>query len=104
MQHAILAGDQVTGATTFRIVLELDAGPTFASVTEPIRPTDTSGDLLGRLAVSGAELLVQTLDGIEDGTPDRRAAAGGAGPAMRPRSRSPTPRSTGPRRRTRSTG
>ena len=46
VQRAIMAGDQVTGATTFRIVLELDAGPTFASVIEPIRPTDTSGDLL----------------------------------------------------------
>jgi methionyl-tRNA formyltransferase len=68
VQHAILAGDQVTGATTFRIVLELDAGPTFASATEPIRSTDTAGDLLGRLAVSGADLLVRTLDGIEDGT------------------------------------
>jgi methionyl-tRNA formyltransferase len=41
VQHAILAGDQVTGATTFRIVLELDAGPTYATVTEPIRPDDT---------------------------------------------------------------
>ena len=68
VQRAILAGDQVTGATTFRIVLELDAGPTFASITEPIRPTDTSGDLLTRLGVRGAKLLVQTLDGIEDGT------------------------------------
>ena len=68
VQRAILAGDEVTGATTFRIVLELDAGPTFASITEPIRPTDTSGDLLGRLAVRGADLLVQTLDGIEDGS------------------------------------
>jgi methionyl-tRNA formyltransferase len=68
VQRAILAGDQVTGATTFRIVLELDAGPTFASITEPIRPTDTSGELLGRLATRGADLLVQTLDGIEDGT------------------------------------
>ena len=53
VQRAIMAGDQVTGATTFRIVLELDAGPTFASITEPIRPTDTSGDLLGRLASAG---------------------------------------------------
>jgi methionyl-tRNA formyltransferase len=68
VQHAILAGDQLTGATTFRIVLELDAGPTFATVTEPIRPDDTAGDLLHRLSLSGARLLVDTLDGIEDGT------------------------------------
>jgi methionyl-tRNA formyltransferase len=68
VQHAILAGDQITGATTFRIVLELDAGPTFASFTEPIRTTDTSGDLLSRLSVRGAQLLVDTLDGIENGS------------------------------------
>jgi methionyl-tRNA formyltransferase len=68
VQHAILAGDQTTGATTFRIVLELDAGPIFATVIEPIRPDDTAGDLLHRLALSGAQLLVDTLDGIQDGT------------------------------------
>jgi len=68
VQHAILRGDDITGATTFRIVKELDAGPVFGSLTEPIRPSDTSGDLLDRLAVSGAELLVRTLDAIEDGT------------------------------------
>ena len=43
VQHAILAGDQVTGATTFRIVHELDAGPTFASIRERIQPSDTAG-------------------------------------------------------------
>src|ERR1700751_2637010 len=68
VQHAILRGDDITGATTFRIVKELDAGPVFGTLTEPIRPTDTSGDLLERLALSGAELLVRTLDAIEDGT------------------------------------
>ncbi len=68
VQHALLAGDPMTGATTFRIVEELDAGPTYATVDEPIGPHDTSGDLLARLAVRGAELLVQTLDGIADGS------------------------------------
>jgi methionyl-tRNA formyltransferase len=68
VQHAILAGDQLTGATTFQIVLELDAGPIFATVIEPIRADDTAGDLLHRLSLSGARLLVDTLDGIEDGT------------------------------------
>ena len=68
VQHAVLRGDDITGATTFQLVKELDAGPVYGTLTEPIHPTDTSGDLLARLAVSGAELLVATLDGIEDGT------------------------------------
>jgi methionyl-tRNA formyltransferase len=68
VQHAILHGDDITGATTFRLVAELDAGPVFGVVTEAIRPTDTSGDLLERLAAAGARLLVATLDGIEEGT------------------------------------
>jgi methionyl-tRNA formyltransferase len=72
VQHAILHGDDITGATTFRLVRELDAGPVFGVVTEPIRPRDTAGDLLGRLAVSGAELLVATLDGIESGQLEAR--------------------------------
>jgi methionyl-tRNA formyltransferase len=72
VQHAIWAGDEITGATTFRIVKELDAGPTFGVVTETVRPTDTAGDLLARLAESGAGLLVATLDGIEDGSLEAR--------------------------------
>ncbi len=72
VQHAIWAGDEITGATTFRIVKELDAGPTFGVVTETVRPTDTAGDLLTRLAHSGAGLLVATLDGIEDGSLEAR--------------------------------
>jgi methionyl-tRNA formyltransferase len=67
VQRAVLAGDEVTGATTFRIVKELDAGPVFGVLTEPIHPTDTSGDLLDRLARAGAGLLLATLDGIEHG-------------------------------------
>jgi len=72
VQHAIWAGDEVSGATTFRIVKELDAGPTYGLMTERVRPTDTAGDLLGRLAEGGAGLLVATLDGIEDGTLEER--------------------------------
>jgi methionyl-tRNA formyltransferase len=72
VQHAIWAGDEVTGATTFRIVKELDAGPTFGLMTQTVRPHDTAGDLLERLAEGGAGLLVQTLDGIEDGTVEAR--------------------------------
>ncbi|WP_460853952.1 methionyl-tRNA formyltransferase [Nocardioides montaniterrae] len=67
VQRSIWAGDEMTGATTFRIVKELDAGPTYGLMTEVIRPTDTAGDLLGRLAEGGADLLVATLDGIQSG-------------------------------------
>jgi methionyl-tRNA formyltransferase len=68
VQHAVLHGDDVTGASTFRLEEGLDTGPVYGVVTEPIAPTDTSGTLLDRLARSGAELLVATLDGIEAGT------------------------------------
>jgi methionyl-tRNA formyltransferase len=68
VQAAIAAGDTVTGATTFQIELALDSGPVYGVVTETIQPTDTAGDLLERLAVSGAALLETTLDGIADGS------------------------------------
>jgi methionyl-tRNA formyltransferase len=72
VQHAIWAGDEVTGATTFRIVRELDAGPTYGLMTQTIRPDDTAGTLLAKLAEGGAGLLLATLDGIEDGSLEAR--------------------------------
>jgi methionyl-tRNA formyltransferase len=68
VQAAIRHGDEITGATTFRLEDGLDTGPVYGVVTEAVSPTDTAGDLLGRLAVSGAGLLVATLDGIADDT------------------------------------
>jgi methionyl-tRNA formyltransferase len=68
VQAALRHGDEITGASTFRLEEGLDTGPVFGVVTEAVRPTDTSGELLGRLATSGADLLLATLDGIEDGT------------------------------------
>ncbi|WP_055598734.1 methionyl-tRNA formyltransferase [Streptomyces aureus] len=67
VQHSLMAGDEVTGASTFLIEEGLDSGPVYGVVTEDIRPTDTSGDLLTRLAFAGAGLLAATMDGIEDG-------------------------------------
>ena len=72
VQRSLMAGDEVTGATVFRIVKELDAGPTYGLFTERIRPDDTAGVLLDRLADYGAGLLVTTLDGIEDGILEER--------------------------------
>ena len=68
VQAAIAAGDSVTGATTFRIQPALDSGPVYGIVTETIRADDTAGELLDRLALSGAALLEATLDGIADGS------------------------------------
>jgi methionyl-tRNA formyltransferase len=68
VQAALRAGDEIAGASTFRIVKELDAGPVFGVLTETVRADDTAGTLLARLAEAGAGLLVSTLDGIEDGT------------------------------------
>jgi methionyl-tRNA formyltransferase len=67
VQRAIIAGDEVTGATTFLIEEGLDTGPVLGTATETIRRRDTAGDLLTRLSHAGAGLLVATLDAIEDG-------------------------------------
>jgi methionyl-tRNA formyltransferase len=67
VQHAIMAGDPVTGATTFLLEQGLDTGPTFGVMTESIKPDDTSGELLVRLAQAGAGLLLATLDALEAG-------------------------------------
>lgn len=68
VQHAVMAGDEITGASTFLIEQGLDSGPVYGTVTEVVRPTDTSGDLLTRLAFAGSGLLAATMDGIEDGS------------------------------------
>jgi methionyl-tRNA formyltransferase len=67
VQRALIAGDEVTGATVFSLVEELDAGPVLGTITERIRPDDTAGSLLARLAEVGAGLMVDVLDHIEDG-------------------------------------
>lgn len=67
VQHAVLHGDELTGACVFRLEEGLDTGPVFGTVTEPVGPTDTAGDLLERLAGVGARLLVRVLDAIEAG-------------------------------------
>src|SRR5690606_1516750 len=80
VQHALLAGDEVTGASVFLIEEGLDTGPVLGVLTETIRPRDTEGDLLGRLAQAGAGLLVACLDALEDGTaqPQPQPSDGGS--------------------------
>lgn len=66
-QRALMAGDEITGASTFVIETGLDTGPVLGTMTERIRPDDTSGTLLDRLADAGAPLLVATMDGLAGG-------------------------------------
>ena len=67
VQHALLHGDEVTGASVFQLEEGLDTGPVYGVMTEQVGPRDTSGELLDRLAVAGAGFLVATLDAIERG-------------------------------------
>ena len=67
VQHALLHGDEITGASTFRIEEGLDTGPVFGTLTETVRAEDTAGTLLDRLAHAGAGLLLATLDGLASG-------------------------------------
>ena len=67
VQHAIWAGDDVTGASTFLLEEGLDTGPIFGTLVEPLGPKDTAGEVLDRLSHSGADLLLATLDGIAAG-------------------------------------
>ena len=68
VQWAVRSGDEVTGATTFRLTAGLDTGPVIGTMTELVRPRDTSGDLLGRLSEGGVPLVLATLDALADGS------------------------------------
>lgn len=68
VQRALLAGDQISGVTVFRLVEALDAGPVLGQVRTPVAPEETAADLLGRLALIGADLLVEALDALQRGT------------------------------------
>lgn len=68
VQHAVMAGDAETGAVTFQLVKAMDAGPLYGSITTPIESHTTSGDLLDQLALDGAQLLVETIDQLAEGT------------------------------------
>jgi methionyl-tRNA formyltransferase len=76
VQRAIMAGDDVTGATVFQLVEELDAGDIYGRLTEPVGAHQTAGNLLESLSTSGAELLLRVVDALADGTARPEAQAG----------------------------
>ena len=68
VQHALIAGDDVTGAAVFQLVPELDAGDVYSRLERRIGAHETAGRVLDELAVSGADLLVRTVDALADGS------------------------------------
>ena len=68
IQRAIMAGDAQTGVTTMRMEAALDTGDMLLKATLPIGPDDTSGTLFPKLAELGAALLLETLEGLANGT------------------------------------
>ncbi|HWU47456.1 MAG TPA: methionyl-tRNA formyltransferase [Humibacter sp.] len=81
VQHAVLAGDETTGAAVFRLVPELDAGDVYATISRPIGASQTAGELLEQLARDGAELLVSVVDGLAAGTASAVPQSGEPTPA-----------------------
>jgi len=67
VQRAIIAGDEVSGASVFQLVPELDAGDVFGQFTQAIGANETAGHLLDSLSVGGAELLVRVVNSLADG-------------------------------------
>ncbi len=67
VQRSIIAGDEITGASVFRLVEELDAGELYGQSTQSIGRHETAGQLLNSLADSGAELLLRVVDAMADG-------------------------------------
>ena len=68
IQQAVLNGDKVTGVTTMLMNAGLDTGDILLSVKTEIGENETSGELFDRLAQLGGELILKTLDVIENGT------------------------------------
>jgi methionyl-tRNA formyltransferase len=68
VQHAVLAGDPVTGVTCFVLEEGMDTGPVLAAATTAVEPRETAGELMTRLAVLGAPVLVDAVRGLVDGT------------------------------------
>lgn len=70
---SILHGDKETGVTIMHMAEELDAGDIIAQTVTPIQPDENAQELYKRLANIGAELLVQTVKQLEEGTANRVA-------------------------------
>jgi methionyl-tRNA formyltransferase len=68
IQWAVANGETVTGVTTMVLEAGLDTGPMLLARSVPVAEEETAEDLFVSLAAIGAELMVQTLAGLEDGS------------------------------------
>lgn len=67
IQWSIINGEEFGGVTTMYMAKGLDSGDMILKAEEKIKPDDTYGSLYDRLSVIGADLLIKTLDLIENG-------------------------------------
>jgi methionyl-tRNA formyltransferase len=67
VQWALARGERVTGVTTFRLDDGIDTGSVLARRSVAIEAAERAPALLGRLAIEGASLLTETLDGLAEG-------------------------------------
>lgn len=67
VQYSIMHGDSWSGVTIMRMDAGVDTGPILAQRSVGIGPTDTAGELLDNLAGQGADLLIHTLRGVQNG-------------------------------------
>lgn len=68
INHAIMHGDTETGVTTFKLKHEIDTGNILLQTRVPISSEDNAGTLHDKLMEAGAELLVETVRGIKEGS------------------------------------
>ena len=72
IQWALVCGDRRTGVSTMLLDEGMDTGPILLQETVEIAPTETAEELSPRLAERGADLVVRTLDGLEEGVIEPR--------------------------------
>ena len=71
IQWSVLNGDEYAGVSTMYLAHDMDAGDVIYREATPVGEYETAGELFDRLAAMGAELLVKTLNAIENGTAPR---------------------------------
>ena len=64
IQWAVLNGDKTTGVTTMYMAEGMDTGDILLKAETEISPEETAGELFDRLKIMGAQLLIQTIDGL----------------------------------------